>query len=255
MKDFVKYLLATLCGFFIAGLCLFVGGILSLACVMSAEPSAPSIQPHSALRLTLNGELLEDTPDDPLGELLGSNYPTLSQKSILSAAKAQDKAELSAVSGVDEVRVVGLGPDGDGTAHLAASVGQRLAHTDLRDNCGQPLGSNKAPDPTSDGFYHELTELTSRHLLIDKTDFLTSYLSGESRCDLIARPLGMGKTVVPCVMNLFSIWAVRLTLAAWLAPTMGLKGVWLAMCIELCFRGVIFLLRLGWVFRKKPSAV
>ncbi len=118
------------------------------------------------------------------------------QKSILSAAKAQDKAELSAVSGVDEVRVVGLGPDGDGTAHLAASVGQRLAHTDLRDNCGQPLGSNKAPDPTSDGFYHELTELTSRHLLIDKTDFLTSYLSGESRCDLIARPLGMGKTVL-----------------------------------------------------------
>ena len=67
--------------------------------------------------------------------------------------------------------------------------------------------------------------------------------------------VGMGKTVVPCVMNLFSIWAVRLTLAAWLAPTMGLKGVWLAMCIELCFRGVIFLLRLGWVFRKKPSAV
>ena len=48
---------------------------------------------------------------------------------------------------------------------------------------------------------------------------------------------------------------LRLTLAAWLAPTMGLKGVWLAMCIELCFRGVIFLLRLGWVFRKKPSAV
>ena len=85
MKDFVKYLLATLCGFFIAGLCLFVGGILSLACVMSAEPSAPSIQPHSALRLTLNGELLEDTPDDPLGELLGSNYPTLSQKSICCA--------------------------------------------------------------------------------------------------------------------------------------------------------------------------
>ena len=45
-------------------------------------------------------------------------------------------------------------------------------------------------------------------------------------------------------MNFFSIWAVRLTLAAWLAPTMGLNGVWLAMCIELCFRGIIFLIRL-----------
>lgn len=63
--------------------------------------------------------------------------------------------------------------------------------------------------------------------------------------------VGMGKTVMPCLMNLFSIWAVRLTLAASLAPVMGLKGVWLAMCIELCFRGFIFLLRLKWVFRKK----
>ncbi len=45
-------------------------------------------------------------------------------------------------------------------------------------------------------------------------------------------------------MNLLSIWAVRLTLAALLAPTMGLHGVWIAMCVELCFRGVIFLVRL-----------
>lgn len=38
--------------------------------------------------------------------------------------------------------------------------------------------------------------------------------------------------------------AVRLTLAAVLAPSLGLQGVWTAMCIELCFRGTIFLLRL-----------
>ena len=31
---------------------------------------------------------------------------------------------------------------------------------------------------------------------------------------------------------------------ALLAPSMGLSGVWLAMCIELCFRGLIFLIRL-----------
>lgn len=33
-------------------------------------------------------------------------------------------------------------------------------------------------------------------------------------------------------------------LAAALAPSLGLQGVWTAMCIELCFRGTIFLLRL-----------
>ena len=56
--------------------------------------------------------------------------------------------------------------------------------------------------------------------------------------------VGAGSTLVPCLMNFFSIWAVRLTLAAALAPSMGLNGVWLAMCIELCFRGLIFLIRL-----------
>ena len=64
--------------------------------------------------------------------------------------------------------------------------------------------------------------------------------------------VGVGNTFVPSLMNFGSIWGVRLTLAAWLAPTMGLRGVWLAMCIELCFRGVIFLARLwgsDWIYK------
>jgi Na+-driven multidrug efflux pump len=56
--------------------------------------------------------------------------------------------------------------------------------------------------------------------------------------------VGAADTLIPCLMNFFSIWAVRLTLSALLAPTMGLPGVWMAMCIELCFRGIIFLVRL-----------
>ncbi len=56
--------------------------------------------------------------------------------------------------------------------------------------------------------------------------------------------IGVGDTVLPAIMNFSSIWIVRVPLAAWLAPTMGLAGVWLAMCIELCFRGAIFLWRL-----------
>ena len=62
--------------------------------------------------------------------------------------------------------------------------------------------------------------------------------------------VGAANTLVPCLMNFFSIWAIRLSLAALLAPTMGLKGVWFAMCIELCFRCIIFLIRLfkrSWI--------
>ncbi len=56
--------------------------------------------------------------------------------------------------------------------------------------------------------------------------------------------IGVGDTIVPAAMNFCSIWLVRLPLAAILAPSMGLAGVWLAMCIELSFRGAIFLFRL-----------
>ena len=55
--------------------------------------------------------------------------------------------------------------------------------------------------------------------------------------------VGAGDTLVPGIMNLGSIWLVRVTLAAVLAPVYGLPGVWFAMCVELCFRGAIFLYR------------
>lgn len=56
--------------------------------------------------------------------------------------------------------------------------------------------------------------------------------------------VGVGQTTVPAIMNFTSIWVVRLPLAWLLARSMGLKGVWIAMCAELIFRGTIFLIRL-----------
>ena len=56
--------------------------------------------------------------------------------------------------------------------------------------------------------------------------------------------IGAGDTLIPAAMSLCSMWFVRLTLAATLAPKFGLKGVWTAMAIELTFRGSIFLVRL-----------
>ena len=64
--------------------------------------------------------------------------------------------------------------------------------------------------------------------------------------------VGAGNTFVPSLMNFGSIWGVRLTLAERLATKMGLRCVWLAMCIELCFRGAIFLVRLwsgNWIYK------
>ena len=56
--------------------------------------------------------------------------------------------------------------------------------------------------------------------------------------------VGVGQTTMPAIMNFGSIWLVRVPLAWFLARSMGLEGVWIAMCAELCFRGLIFLARL-----------
>lgn len=56
--------------------------------------------------------------------------------------------------------------------------------------------------------------------------------------------VGVGDTLLPAIMNFGSIWLVRIPVAAILAPTVGLRGVWIAMCVELTFRGSIFLCRL-----------
>ncbi len=59
--------------------------------------------------------------------------------------------------------------------------------------------------------------------------------------------VGAGDTFRPALINLGSMWMVRLTLAAVLAADYGLMGVWFAMAVELTFRGIMFLIRL---FRK-----
>ena len=55
---------------------------------------------------------------------------------------------------------------------------------------------------------------------------------------------GAGDSTGCFVLNLVSMWGIRLTLASLLAPHFGLVGVWMAMSFELTMRGVLFLVRL-----------
>ena len=56
---------------------------------------------------------------------------------------------------------------------------------------------------------------------------------------------GQGDTLSASILNFVSMWIVRLPMAAVMAPRLGLKGVWIAMCVELCVRGLAFLIRLA----------
>ena len=55
---------------------------------------------------------------------------------------------------------------------------------------------------------------------------------------------GAGSTAVSTVLNLVSMWGIRIPLSAILAPRYGLHGVWMAMALELTVRGILFLLRM-----------
>lgn len=75
------------------------------------------------------------------------------------------------------------------------------------------------------------------------------------RIELFAEPLfgvsivaagvlrGAGDTFVPSLLNLGSIWLVRIGLALLLVEPLGLKGMWIAMATELCVRGLLMLYR------------
>ena len=53
---------------------------------------------------------------------------------------------------------------------------------------------------------------------------------------------GAGSTLVPTILNFSSMWLVRIVLAFILTPKYGLTGYWIAMCVELNVRGLIFLI-------------
>ncbi|MBQ3425903.1 MAG: MATE family efflux transporter [Clostridia bacterium] len=55
---------------------------------------------------------------------------------------------------------------------------------------------------------------------------------------------GAGDTLVPGVLSLISMWGFRICPAIALVRIFGLRGFWMAMCGELCLRGVLFLIRL-----------
>ena len=57
--------------------------------------------------------------------------------------------------------------------------------------------------------------------------------------------VGAGDTFVPSLLNLVSMWVVRIGLAIYLTPQMGLLGYWIPMCIELNVRGLLFIWRIS----------
>ncbi|MBR1538894.1 MAG: MATE family efflux transporter [Bacteroidales bacterium] len=74
---------------------------------------------------------------------------------------------------------------------------------------------------------------------------------------------GAGSTMVPTLFNFGSMWLVRIGLALVLTPRFGLVGYWIAMCVELNVRGILYLLyvrsghwmRKGSLLKESPAKI
>lgn len=96
----------------------------------------------------------------------------------------------------------------------------------------------------------EIQELGARILRIES---FSEPFYGSSM--IIAGALrGVGDTLVPSLLNFFSMWFIRIPLAFLLRKNYGLEGIWFAMSFELTVLGILFIVRLVRKNRKSKNS-
>lgn len=95
MKDFLKYMLATILGLIATTTLFVILGIISLAGMVASSSSAPEIQKESVFVLELKGNIIERYQASPLDQFLGEELPTYGLDDLLAAIKkAQDNEKI-----------------------------------------------------------------------------------------------------------------------------------------------------------------
>ena len=97
MKQFLKYVLATVVGIIIVGVLCTVMSVIGLIGIASMSNSAPSVKDNSVLVIQLQGSIEERSEDNPFANLFGNNTLTSQGlEDILAAikhAKENDKVK------------------------------------------------------------------------------------------------------------------------------------------------------------------
>lgn len=68
--------------------------------------------------------------------------------------------------------------------------------------------------------------------------------------------VGAGDTLVPSLINLLSMWVIRIGLALLLIPRLGLIGYWIGMAVELSIKGIVMATRVHgkwWLHKWEAS--
>ncbi len=87
MKQFFKYVLATVVGLLITGVVLSVMGLITLGSLIAAGSATPEVKEHSVLHIKLKGEITERATEDPLSSLFGDEVENAGLDQLLTAIR------------------------------------------------------------------------------------------------------------------------------------------------------------------------
>lgn len=96
MKQFFKNVASTVVGLFAFSIIIFTLGLICLIGMTTATNNKPSLSENSVMVMKLQGEILDKTDDNWLGQITGNKFNTLGMNNILSAikkAKTSDKVK------------------------------------------------------------------------------------------------------------------------------------------------------------------
>lgn len=73
MKQFLKYVLATIVGFFCIGIFMMMLGFIMIGSMMVADSKTPSVKEGTVLHITLSGSITERAAENPFSSLMGKS--------------------------------------------------------------------------------------------------------------------------------------------------------------------------------------
>ena len=98
MKEFLKYVLATVTGIILVTIIMGILSVISLVGLAASSASTTNVEDNSVFVLSLSGTLNERTAEDPLASLTGEVSENIGLDKLLNAIKkAKDKEEIKGI--------------------------------------------------------------------------------------------------------------------------------------------------------------
>ena len=98
MKDFLKYLLATVIGLCIVGAIFTIIGIASIAGMVASSGTETTVKDNSVFVINLSGNVAERSQSNPMNQLLGDKFTTYGLNDILnSIRKAKEHEKIKGI--------------------------------------------------------------------------------------------------------------------------------------------------------------